>query len=255
MARSEWGRGAPRRWGLAAAAAASACPGAAAAGAWSAPPGGREIWTTVDGVRGGQAFSENEIYLEQRIKPGWAGVAQPRVEFGPAYRSDQPNGWRGEAGVSLKRAVLERDGLALALQAGPTWSSGPAPGCAEGGAEARVLAGASRPEAFVSAEAALRAQGDGCARGRFDLTGGWRPRPLWLGLAQVFLDQDLEQGAAVKVQMSVVKFERSGAALQLGVRFRADSDGPGERALVISTWRGPRGRAKRNATDNSAVTF
>jgi hypothetical protein len=196
---------------------------------------GQEIWSATDGVRAGAAFSETDAYWERALTPRFGVVIQPHVDVGGEYGDP---GWRGEAVVSGKYQLYRGARGAIALQAGPTWTSEPARGCGEGGGEARALAGRGLANAFINLEAAYRAQAGGCAHGRFDMTVGWKPTGQWLGLAQVFIDQDLKLGAVTKAQASIVRFSRNGKGLQIGIRVRLDRGGGDERALVVGWWAG-----------------
>jgi hypothetical protein len=145
---------------------------------------------------------------------------------------------RYQSDVALKYRVLRGDRSVVSVQAGGLWDSRAAGDCQEYGGEFRLLGGASSMggRTFVNAEAGLRAQGTGCLRARYDLTLGVKPTPRVLGLAQLFVDDDLKFGESLKAQASVVAFERTGRGLQLGVRVRVHGNDVIEPTLVIGYW-------------------
>lgn len=115
-------------------------PAPAAAGAWIAPVGGQEIWTNVAGERNETSYYESSTYWEIPLEDQTSFVAAPWLE----QNYDTIDGWRAEAVVGVKRAVLRRDDFVMALQAGALWVSHPPDDdCGEGGAELRWLAGRS----------------------------------------------------------------------------------------------------------------
>jgi hypothetical protein len=106
-------------------------------------------------------------------------VAAPWVE----QNYDTEEGWRGEAIVGVKRAVFRDDTYAAAVAGSAFWSSHPGPACGEGGAELRLMAGASREQAlgaFVNVEVAAHMVDGGCEGQDVDLTVGFRPTDRWL---------------------------------------------------------------------------
>jgi hypothetical protein len=212
-------------------------PAPAYAGAWVAPEGGQEIWTSVAGEREGLSFFETSAYLEAPLGERTSIVAAPWVE----QNYDTADGWRGEAVVGVKRALFRRDNMAVAVQGGAFWDSHPEEGCEEGGGELRLLAGTSfttfGQDGFFNVEAASRALSGGCASERVDLTLGYAPRRNWLTMGQVFLDAPREGEETVKAQLTVVYFRRNGSGVQVGLRSRVDG-GSEEAALVIGWWAG-----------------
>ena len=214
---------------------AATFPGVAAAGAWIAPEGGQEIWTSIAGQRAELTFFESAAYWEVPLGANNSVVATPWVE----QNYDSVDGWRGDAVLGLKHAVLRTESDIVAVQGGALWISHPADGCSEGGAEARVLAGrALGARGFVNIEAAARALEGGCGGERLDLTAGYRPAGNWLALGQVFLDVPHEGEQTLKAQLTLVAFGQSGRAIQLGVRARIDG-GDEEPALVLGFWGRP----------------
>jgi len=211
-------------------------PAPAAAGAWIAPAGGQEIWTSVAGERDEQSFYETSAYWEAPVGDELSVVAAPWLE----QNYDTVEGWRAEAVVGLKHAVLRRGPLVMAVQAGAVWESHPDLGCSEGGAELRWLGGLSiGAGGFVNVEAATRALEGGCESERFDLTLGYRPNERWMGMAQLFVDAPRGgEEAFVKAQFTLVRFGDSGRGLQIGLRARLDG-GVQEPALVIGLWGRP----------------
>lgn len=87
-----------------------------------------------------------------------------------------------------------------------------------------------------------------CGAGPVDLAVGWRPEDNWLTMVQLFVDAPDDGSKSVKAQLSVVRFDASGRAVQLGVRARLvrarlvrarlDSDDL-EPAVVLSFWSRP----------------
>lgn len=205
------------------------------AGAWIAPEGGQEIWTSVAGERAGLNFFESSGYLEAPIGPRDAIVAAPWVET----NYDTMDGWRAEATVGFKHALRRSDDYAIAVQAGALWVSHPEAECSEGGVELRFLGGRNLGErSFLNLEAAARALEGGCQGARLELTAGYRPSERWLGMAQLFYDGPLDGDESVKAQLTLVRFSRSGRAVQVGLRARIDGETP-EPALVVSFWGRP----------------
>lgn len=101
-----------------------------------------------------------------------------------------------------------------------------------------MLAGASTRGGrfFATGGIGARAQGHDCIHARYDLTLGVKPHSRVLGLAQVFVDDDLTFGETLKAQASVVAFERNGRGVQLGVRMRLDAGEFIEPTVLLSYW-------------------
>jgi hypothetical protein len=140
--------------------------------------------------------------------------------------------------VSGKYRVLSGDRSVVSVQSGVIWDSAPGGECGEWGGDARLLAGAATTGGryFASAELGARVQGDDCVHARYELTLGAKPHRRLLGLAQVFMDDDLTYGETLKAQASLVAFERSGRGLQLGVRVQFDGNGDIEPTILLSYW-------------------
>jgi hypothetical protein len=205
------------------------------AGAWIAPEGGQEIWTTAAGQRNELTFYESSAYWEAPLDDNASIVAAPWLE----QNYDTLEGWRGEATLGLKRTVFRDGATVMAVQAGALWISHPPIGCGEGGAELRWLGGRSFENgAFLNAEIAMRALDGGCGGERLDLTAGFRPRENWLAMGQVFADLSRDGEESVRAQLSLVRFGESGRGIQIGVRARVDDAGQ-EPALVIGWWGRP----------------
>ncbi len=206
------------------------------AGAWIAPEGGQEIVTTVAGERDDAPFYESSAYWELPAGERTSFIAAPWVE----QNSDTVEGWRAEATLSAKRAVLRMGDTVMAVQAGAVWVSHPEAGCGEGGAEVRWLSG--RPVgdggAFLNLELAGRGFDGGCQSVRGEFAAGYRPSPDWLAMGQVFVDATPEFDQAVKAQLTLVRFRESGRGIQVGVRARIDG-GAEEAALVFGLWGRP----------------
>lgn len=210
-------------------------PAPAFAGAWVAPEGGQQITSSIVGERNELRFYETSVYWETPVGSEGSIVAAPWVE----RNYDTFDGWRAEAVVGYKRALLRDGGTVIAVQGGALWASHPDEGCSEGGAELRGLMGhAFANGAFFNAEAAARELEGGCGGQRFELTLGYHPRENWLAMGQVFTDDTRDHEETVKAQLTLVRFGRSGRAIQLGVRARVD-DGLQEPALVLSLWGRP----------------
>lgn len=217
---------------------AALAPAPAYAGAWVAPEGGQEIWTSVAGERDGLSFVESSSYMEAPLDERSSLVAAPWIE----QNYDTVDGWRGEAVVGLKRTVFREDNIAVAVQGGAFWDSHPAEGCEEGGGEFRVLGGTSfttfGQNGFFNVEAAVRGLSGGCQSERVELTAGYRPRENWLAMGQIFADAPHEGDETVKAQLTITYFRRNGAGVQLGLRTRIDG-GSEEAALVLGLWGRP----------------
>ena len=209
-------------------------PGVARAGAWVAPLGGQSIHTEIVSTRADATYLESQYYLESPISSRTSVMARPWFESSLAT-----GGWRGEVQAGLKRAVLRSDHAVVAVQASALWRSDAEFGCGEGGGELRALGGVAfaHGRGFINGEAAQRAQSGGCGARRFEVTGGYRIAPRWLGLAEAFVHDPERGDRAVKAQLSVVRFDEEGHGVQVGARFRIDG-GEIEPALVIAFWRG-----------------
>lgn len=155
---------------------------------------------------------------------------------------DTVDGWRAEAAIGLKHAVVPTaGGWTFAIQPSALWMSHPPLACSEGGAELRGLGGRSLSEnAFLNVEAAARVLDGGCSGGRLDLTAGYRPAENWLALGQVFLEELGDSGGSARIQVSITRFGEDRRAVQLGFRARVDGD-DWEPALVLGIWGKPDG--------------
>ncbi|MGE3142357.1 MAG: hypothetical protein AB7L65_03470 [Hyphomonadaceae bacterium] len=216
-----------------------ACAPAAFAGAWIAPEGGQSIQTDAIGAReDGAAYVETQYYWERPLTPRRALIIRPWLQTEKSARETLT---RGEVQIAAKAIVAQTRRTVTAVQASALWRSDPAPGCSEGGGEARMLGGLSSEDgrAFANAEIGARFAAGGCTDGRFDLTLGYRPGGRWLALAETFTDQPYEGAASVKAQLSLVRYLRSGAGVQFGARVRVDGGGE-EGALVLAFWGAPR---------------
>jgi len=210
-------------------------PAPAFAGAWAAPEGGQQILTSVAGQRDGVSFFESSGYWEVPLAEQTSVVATPWIE----QNYDTIEGWRGEATLGLKQALLRSDATVLAVQAGAFWRSDPASDCAEGGGEVRLLGGASFGRSgFANVEAAARTLSGGCTGQRLDLTVGYRPDEGWLAMGQIFVDAPHDREETVKAQLTVVRLGAEGGGVQVGVRTRIDG-GAEEAAFVIGWWGRP----------------
>lgn len=209
-------------------------PAPAAAGAWVAPADGQTIHSEVLGERAGGYFLESQYFFERPLDAQTSFVARPWLESGAGAGAA---GWRAEAEAGIKRALVRNRGGAVAVQGAALWRSDAPAGCSEGGVELRALAGASLAQgrAFFNAEAAHRAFGGGCGAMRVDVASGWRFGPSWLGLAEAFAHEESAGDASVKAQLSLVRFDRDGRGIQLGVRVRVDGEAA-EPALVLAFW-------------------
>lgn len=202
------------------------------AGAWVAPEGGQQIWTSAAGEREGLSFFETSGYFEAPLGADTSVVIAPWVEQG----YETIDGWRAEATLGAKRALYRDESNVLAIQAGALWASHPQEGCSEGGAELRALAGRGFGRTgFANVEVAARAFEGGCESERVDLTVGYRPAENWLGMGQVFLDSQREDEAVIRAQLTMVHFRPSGTGFQLGLRGRVDGEAE-EVAVVVGWW-------------------
>lgn len=215
---------------------AAFAPAPAWAGAWIAPEDGQEIWTSVAGLRDEVSFFETSAYYEVPLNRRVAVVAAPWIEQGADVGDE---GWRGEAALALKTAIVRTDRAAMAIQGGVVWNSLPGFGCGETGVELRWLGGRSFGRTgFVNLEAAGRAFEGDCGGQRLDLTAGFRPNEAWLAMGQVFMDAPRDGQSGVKAQFTLVRFGGEGRGVQFGVRARID-DGIAEPALVLGFWGQP----------------
>jgi hypothetical protein len=170
-----------------------------------APEGGQEIVTSVVGERDELSFYETSAYWEAPLGDETSVVVAPWVE----QNYDTVEGWRGEAVVGVKRAIFRDEGYAAAISGSAFWSSHPGPECGEGGAEVRVMAGASREEAlgaFVNVEVAAHLLDGGCEGQDVDLTVGFRPNARWLVMGQVFAQTEDHREDLVRAQVTFVRF-------------------------------------------------
>lgn len=221
-----------------ASAVAFGAPAPALAAAWIAPIDGQQIFTTAAGRREGVTYYETSGYVESPLTATTALVLSPWIV------QDSTNAWRGEATIAAKHVVARTEHTITAVQAGALWVSEPPVHCQEGGAELRVLGGASLPyHSFMNVEAAERVLSGGCADQRVDVTAGIHSGSHWLGMAQVFVDGPQYGDETVKLQLSLVHFDDHGHGVQFGVRDRVDG-GEHEPALVLALWTEP-GRARR----------
>ncbi len=202
------------------------------AGAWLAPEGGQQIWSSAAGEREGLSFFETSGYIEAPLGNRTSIVIAPWVEQG----YETVDGWRAEAAVGAKRTLYRDDANVIALQAGALWASHPQEGCSEGGAELRLLAGRGFGRTgFANIEAATRAFEGGCESERLDLTVGYRPSENWLAMGQLFADSQREDETVIRAQLSLVHFRPSGRGFQIGLRGRIDGEAE-EVALVVGWW-------------------
>ncbi|MBC7767505.1 MAG: hypothetical protein H7124_01825 [Phycisphaerales bacterium] len=214
---------------------AALTPLPANAGAWIAPEGGQEIWTSVVGEREGLTFYETSTYWEAPLSGRTSLVTSPWIE--QSYDTDE--GWRAEATIGAKRVVYRDDRNVVAVQGSGLWVSHPNERCGEGGAEVRVLGGRGFGRTgFANVEAATRALEGGCESERVDLTLGYRPTENWLAMGQVFVDHPRAGDETIRAQLTLVHVRPSGRAIQIGLRTRIDG-GAQEAALVIGLWGRP----------------
>lgn len=219
-------------------AVALGAPAPAFAAAWIAPIDGQEILTTTAGRREGVSYYETSGYIEA------PATANDSIVLAPWLLQDATQQWRAEATLAAKHVVSRSAHTVTAVQAGALWVSEPPAHCQEGGAEVRVLGGASLPHnAFVNVELAERVLSGGCTDQRVDLTAGAHAGSHWMALAQVFVDGPNYGDETVKAELSLVHFDNHGGGVQVGVRDRIDG-GEHELALVLAFWTEP-GKARR----------
>jgi hypothetical protein len=209
-------------------------PAPAFAGAWVAPEGGQEIWTTVAGQQDDGTFYESSAFWERGLGANSSIVATPWFK----QNYDIDHSWSAEATLGVKHAIFRSDTAIMAVQAGALWISHPTElSCGEGGAELRWLAGRSFSHGgFLNLEVATRALDGGCEGERLDLSAGFRPQENWLTMGQVFLDAPRGDEAILRAQLTLVRFGDNGRGMQVGLRTRIDG-GPQEAALVVGLWR------------------
>ncbi|MEJ0061282.1 MAG: hypothetical protein WDM79_17705 [Terricaulis sp.] len=216
---------------------AALTPTPALAGAWIAPEGGQEIWSNAAGYGDEGQFAESAVYWEIPADETFALVAGSWVEDNAAASEE---GWRAEATVALKAALIRNNRGAMAVQGGIVWRSEPGErGCSEAGAEARWLGGVSFGETnFVNLELGARIQDGGCLDQRLDLTAGYRPSPRWLAMAEIFVDEPDGGDSKVQGQITLVRFGDDDKGVQFGVRTRLDGKAQ-ETAFVLGFWGRP----------------
>lgn len=178
---------------------------------------------------------ETDLFIEVPLGARVSVVANHWSQIANTFEGSST---RNESVLSGKYRLMSGDRSVVSLQSGIVWDSGAAGECGEWGGDARVLAGAATRGGryFASAELGARVQGNDCVHARYELTLGAKPHKRILGLAQVFVDDDLTYGETLKAQASLVAFERSGRGLQLGVRVRFDGNDVIEPTLVLSYW-------------------
>lgn len=191
------------------------------------------INTSESGVRGRFYNTAYNLYVDVPVHQRVSVVGTGRYEITPA----RPSSVRdvGEALLALKVGAKLAARTVGAIQIGPTWRNDLDPDCSGFGGEARALVGHSRGRAFVDVQAGVRFQSSECVRAFYQATLGYRPARRWLGLAQVFVDDDLLQGSNTNVQASLVRTNAKGVGLQLGARFGFGA--AAERTLVLGYWR------------------
>jgi hypothetical protein len=148
---------------------------------------------------------------------------------------------RDEADLGVKVRAYGARRVAVAPQASATWRSEPDQARPDTGAEFRALAGRASEsgKSFLNGEAAYR-YGNACSHMRYEMTAGWRPNTNWLGLAQVFVDDDLRFGKTIKAQAILIRFSRKGPGLQLSARVRVEDGDVIEPTLIPGYWSAPR---------------
>lgn len=214
------------------AASISSLPVSADAAAWI-PDRTELIISSDQGVRGRFYNTANSLYFDAPVSRHFSIVGSGRYEISPS----RPSSVRdvGEALLALKAGRPLVAGFVGAVQVGPTWRNDLDPDCSGFGAEARSLLGASRGPAFIDLQLGARFQSRSCLRAFYQASLGYRPARNWLALAQVFVDDDLQQGSNTNAQFSLVRTNKKGVGLQLGARI-GFGDEP-ERTLVIGAWR------------------
>lgn len=214
-------------------------PAGAFAAAWI-PDRPELIVSSDQGVRGRFYNTANNLYFDAPVSGHVSVVGSGRYEISPA----RPSSVRdvGEAQLSVKLGRNFGAGIVGAIAAGPSWRNDLDPDCSGFGGEGRILIGASRGPAFVDVQAGARVQSRDCARAFYQASLGYRPAKNWLGLAQVFVDDDLQRGSNTKGQFSLVRTNKKGVGLQIGARLGFGREA--ERTLVIGAWR-RLGRAPR----------
>ena len=208
-----------------------AAPGAAHAGAWVTAGEDRTISTVGYARDGDVATVESDVFTEKAMGNRFALVGHT------FFAQDTLGQAVDEADIDAKVLGYRGRRLVAAAQLGVTWRSQPEPGCTETGVEARALAGISSRtgKSFLNGETAIRYAG-GCPHVRYELTAGWRPRERWLGLGQIFVDDDLAYGASIKAQAGLVRFSRKGRGLQISLRARIDEGSVIEPTIILGYW-------------------
>lgn len=209
-----------------------AVPAQAQAAAWI-PDRPELINTSESGVRGRFYNTAYNLYADVPVRPRLSVVATGRYEITPA----RPSSVRdvGEAMLALKAGMPLGSRAVGAVQFGPTWRNDLDPDCSGFGGEARALVGLTHGRAFLDVQAGARIQSSACVRALYQATLGYRPSRDWLGLAQVFVDDDLLQGSSTTTQISLVRNNAKGVGLQIGARFGFGAQA--ERTFVLGYWR------------------
>lgn len=206
-------------------------PETAHAGAWVTAGEDRSITTFGYSQTDGIGTLESDVYTEKTLTSRLALVGHT------FYAQDGLGAERDEADLGIKVLGYRTDRIALAVQGAATWRSEVETGCPDLGGELRVLAGrASRSgRTFLNGEAAYR-YANGCTHVRYEATAGWRPNERWLGLGQVFVDDDLRFGETIKAQASLVRFSAKGRGLQISARFRVQDGDVIEPTIILGYW-------------------
>jgi hypothetical protein len=203
------------------------------AGAWT-PKKGQDnliVSTSISQTPVSEHAITTDFYYERGLGSGWALVMAPSI-------SNQDNVFaRNEAQVSLRRALYEKDGLAVSAQIGAYVWKEEETRAASSGTEIRLAAGKSFGDGgWANVEAAMR--GCGGANGlRWEGTLGHKVRRYDRAIFKVFGDSEGCAANITRVQASYVYGFNAKFGLELGWRETLPNQSNwNERGAVIGLW-------------------
>jgi hypothetical protein len=201
--------------------------GVAHAGAWL-PEHEKSIVSVAGSRREDLARIQTDSFYEKRLSNKVAFAVQ---EWSDTWNAETS----GEAFLGLKVAPAAGRDYSISVQAGPMLREDPYGRCAQWGGMAGVDVGRSWKRLFLDVESQVRFIGR-CSHGKLDASVGYWTGPNWLTLAQVFGDKEFQGRESVHAQASVVRFNRSGKGVQLGIRLCVSGGADIEPTLIVGYW-------------------
>lgn len=201
--------------------------GVAHAGAWL-PEDEKSIASFAGSRRDDLARIQTDSFYEKRVSSRFALVAQ---EWSDTWNAETS----GEAIVGVKAATATGKDYSVTLQAGSLFREDPYGRCAQWGGMLGAAGGRAHGRLFLDIESQVRFAGR-CSHGKLDASLGYWPSRNWLTLAQVFADKEFRAGESVHAQASVVRFNRTGKGVQLGVRLCLSKGTDIEPTLILGYW-------------------